>query len=133
MSTQAFSEFLEAFVLEDTNFLEYRCERYRVGTERPSIYVLKRRVNSANAISEGNIKGFEVHKQNADGSMSLIQPSHLKAWVVKALNSARAPLIAKQLQRKKQVKHEQHARLVDSGFYQSQTHKDWERRIRSVR
>ncbi|WP_347455666.1 hypothetical protein [Acinetobacter thermotolerans] len=127
-----FSEFLDAFMHEDSNFLTYACERYRVGTDRPATYVLKRR-SSPEAHTEGNISGFEVHKVLEDGKWSLIPLAEQKPWLINALNIARAPRAKEQKRNVQQRRAQRRAELVKSGFYQSQEYKDWERKHRSAR
>lgn len=125
-----FAEHIDSFQQEDPNYLTYHCERYRVGTDRPVTYVLKRK-SSVNAHKAGNIAGFEVHKQAIDGSMTLIELVDQKEWLVKALNQARQPVVTAQLRRKREVRNEAQQMLANSGFYGSAEHRDWVRRHRS--
>lgn len=125
-----FAEHIDSFQQEDPNFLTYYCERYRVGTDRPVTYVLKRK-SSVNAHKTGNIAGFEVHKQTIDGSMMLIELVDQKEWLVKALNQARQPVVAAQLRRKREVRNKAQQMLANSGFYSSDEYRDWSRRSRA--
>jgi len=115
-----FSEHIDSFQIEDPNFLTYRCERYRVGTDRPAIYVLKLK-SSPNAHSTGNIAGFEVHKQLPDNSLELVN----------ALNFARRPLLNALGRRKREARKQVHELRVQSGFYSSDEYRDWSRRSRA--
>ncbi|MFV5507289.1 MULTISPECIES: hypothetical protein [unclassified Acinetobacter] len=126
-----FAEHIDSFQQEDPNFLTYHCERYRVGTDRPVTYVLKRK-SSVNAHKAGNIAGFEVHKQAIDGSMTLINLADQKEWLVKALNQARQPIVNAQLRKKSEIRTQAHETRVNSGFYGSNEYRDWARRYRSA-
>lgn len=125
-----FAEHIDSFQQEDPNFLTYHCERYRVGTDRPVTYVLKRK-SSVNAHKAGNIAGFEVHKQAIDGSMTLIELADQKEWLIKALNQARQPIVNAQLRKKREIRTQAHQARVNSGFYGSDEYRDWSRRSRA--
>lgn len=125
-----FAEHIDSFQQEDPNFLTYHCERYRVGTDRPVTYVLKRK-SSVNAHKAGNIAGFEVHKQAIDGSMTLIELADQKEWLIKALNQARQPIVNAQLRKKREIRTQTHQARVNSGFYSSDEYRDWSRRSRA--
>lgn len=126
-----FAEHIDSFQQEDPNFLTYHCERYRVGTDRPVTYVLKRK-SSINAHKSGNIAGFEVHKQAIDGSMTLIELVDQKEWLVKALNQARQPIVNAQSRKKREIRSHAHQARVSSGFYSSDEYRDWSRRSRAA-
>jgi hypothetical protein len=125
-----FAEHIDSFQQEDPNFLTYYCERYRVGTDRPVTYVLKRK-SSVQAHKEGNIAGFEVHKQKADGSLDLVELANQKDWLVKALNQARQPIVNAQQRNKRAARIKANQILIDSGFYGSDAHRAWSRRNRT--
>jgi hypothetical protein len=89
-------------------------ERYRVGKDSPSFYVLK--LNGRSGI---NLDGFIVYKEY-QGNLTLIEKA--PDWLVKAL------LVARKAKRNA----EYNQILENTGHYQSDDYKKWAKTHRSV-
>ena len=91
-------------------------ERYRVGKDRPSFYVLK--PSGRSCIS---LDGFIVYKEQ-QGNLTLVEKATAEDWLIKALITARN---AKRNAEYNQI-------LENTGHYQSDDYKKWAKTHRSV-
>lgn len=107
-AAQYFSEFL--------NLDGDKNERYRVGKDRPSFYVLKPIGRSGI-----NLDGFDIYKES-QGSLILVDKATAPEWLIKALLVARK---AKRNTERNQI-------LENTGHFQSPEYKKWSKSHRSV-
>jgi hypothetical protein len=91
-------------------------ERYRVGKDRPSFYVLK-----PSGRSGINLDGFIIYKEQ-QGNLTLVEKATAADWLIKALITARN---AKRNAEYNQI-------LENTGHYQSDDYKKWAKTHRSA-
>lgn len=91
-------------------------ERYRVGKDRPSFYVLK-----PSGRSGINLDGFIIYKE-FQGNLTLVEKATAADWLIKALITARN---AKRNAERNQI-------LENTGHFQSDDYKKWAKTHRSV-
>ena len=91
-------------------------ERYRVGKDRPSVYVLKPSGRSCI-----NLDGFIIYKE-FQGDLTVVEKATVADWLLKALITARN---VKRNAERNQI-------LENTGHFQSDDYKKWSKSHRSV-